>query len=186
MQPNDRIWQPWRLAQDWTQLCELTIQFLEGELEVFPGWMAREIDEETDPLVPELAAACRAGFLTTASQPGGCPSHSHDGLPWRQKAFVVGFAHPEYIEGLTQRCAGTRLVVLDYPAVEGGGESQLVAEQGSRQYLWVGAAQGPAELEIFEEYLAGPALRSLEASRYVCVIDPEWGQDDLLWPLLAP
>jgi len=45
------------------------------------------LDAESEPLVPVLARLCRAGLLTTASQPGRGP----DASGYEQRAFVAGF-----------------------------------------------------------------------------------------------
>ena len=73
----------WRHASSFADLGELGARFLEGDLACFPGWMADDIDDETDPLVPVLAGLCRGGFLTVASQPAGDASRAHDGRPLR-------------------------------------------------------------------------------------------------------
>lgn len=175
----------WQRARSFTELCALAERFLTGELPYFPGWMAPDIDEETDALVPYLSAATRQGLLPTASQPGACPARSHDGKPWKQRAFVVGFASPAFAADLHARCAPTALEVRCFDALESGGEPVPCGIQGEREYLWIGSAQGPDELAIFAEAVHPMALRDLRAMHYLCVWDPEWGRDELLWPILA-
>jgi hypothetical protein len=60
----------WRRARDYVDLCECAARFAEGRLTSFPGWGAPGLDAESQPLAALLAGLCRAGFLTTASQPG--------------------------------------------------------------------------------------------------------------------
>ncbi len=175
----------WQEARTFGELCALAKRFLHGELAYFPGWMAPDIDEETDALVPYLSAATQAGLLPTASQPGACPAKSHDGKPWKQRAFVVGFASPDFVEDLQARCAPTDLEVRSFEATASGGEPVACGVQGDREYLWIGTGQGPEELDLFAEAVHPMALRALRAMRYLCVWDPEWGRDELLWPILA-
>ena len=175
----------WQTARTFGDLCQLAERFLEGDLPYFPGWMAPDIDEETDALVPYLVAACRQGLLPTASQPGACPAWSHDGRPWKQRAFVVGFATPAFERALFHRCEGTELKLRSFGALESGGEPVTCGVQGEREYLWIGTGQGPDELELFAGAVNPAALRELRTTRYLCCWDPEWGRDDRLWPILA-
>ena len=182
---REQAWQRWRNATSFKGLCSLAIEFLGGDLPAFPGWMALDIDEETDDWVPELVAANERGFLTTASQPGACPPLSHDGLPWSQRAFVVGFASPDLVAELRTQIEGSRLRLFDFGIQETGGEPMPAARHGDREYLHVGTAEGPAELEVFAHRVGPEALQALSETRYVCLIDPEWGRDDLLWAILS-
>ncbi len=185
LEEQDQAWGRWRNATSFEELCALAVEFLDGDLPAFPGWMAPDIDEETDDLVPALAAANESGFLTTASQPGACPALSHDGLPWSQRAFVVGFAPLPLVTELRSKVQGTRLQLLDFASHETGGQALPAARHGDREYLHVGTGEGPAELEVFAHRIGPKALKSLQEARYMCLIDPEWGRDDLLWPILA-
>ena len=186
-QPNPhQHWQAaWQAARSFPELCALAARFLEGDLPFFPGWMAPDIDEETDALVPYLVAATRRGLLPTASQPGACPPLSHDGRPWKQRAFVVGFASADFEDWVRGRCAGTPLEVRSFGATKSGGEAVPCGVQGDREYLWIGTGQGPDELGIFADAVHPVALRDLRATRYLCLWDPEWGRDELLWPILG-
>ena len=94
---------PWLEAASFEELCELGAAFLEGDLGRFPGWLAGEVDEETEPYVPALAAACRGGFLTTSSQPGHPARREHDTLVFSRRSFVTGFCDArgaKVLEGL--------------------------------------------------------------------------------------
>lgn len=66
--------------------------WLEGHVASWPGYQPNwGPDEETHELIPTLAAANRAGYVTIASQPGFDPVKGFDGLIWQQKAAVEGF-----------------------------------------------------------------------------------------------
>jgi hypothetical protein len=106
-------------------------------------------------------------------------------LPWSQRAFVVGFAPASLIAELQIQVRGTRLQLIDYGCDETGGQPMAVARHGHREYLHVGTGEGPAELALFAHRIGPEALKDLSTTRYVCLLDPEWGRDDLLWPILA-
>lgn len=175
----------WSRSQSFAGLCELAARFLEGDLPFFPGWLPGEIDEETDALVPSLAALNRAGFLTLASQPGLPPTPAHDGSLAQQRAFVTGFAHGATAAAIEALAESTDLIVHAFPADEFGGEAEPVAERGDQAYLFTGHAAGPDELELFEDLVGPAALAELRETRYLTIHDPEWGRRGHLWPLLV-
>ncbi|WP_031099057.1 DUF6919 domain-containing protein [Streptomyces sp. NRRL S-15] len=78
----------WKSARTVADLGELMSLWLEGEIASRPGYAPRYgPDEETAHLVPSLAALCRAGYITTCSQPGSAGTGA-DGLWWEQRAAV--------------------------------------------------------------------------------------------------
>ncbi|MFB6594774.1 DUF6919 domain-containing protein, partial [Streptomyces diastaticus] len=78
----------WRSARTVLDLGELMARWLEGTIASRPGYQPRfGPDEETAHLVPTLAALCRAGYVTTCSQPGFAGTGA-DGLWWEQRAAV--------------------------------------------------------------------------------------------------
>ncbi|GAA1111846.1 DUF6919 domain-containing protein [Streptomyces javensis] len=90
----------WKDAQTIGQLGGLMALWLEGIIESRPGYAPRRgPDDETGGLVPSLAALCRAGFVTTDSQPG---LTGQDEAWWEQRAAVHGV--------LTDRALFYRLV----------------------------------------------------------------------------
>jgi len=74
----------WHSARTLAGLGELTAQWLEGKIGYVPGYGGAPPDEETEPLIPVLAAANRAGFVTIVSQPGEEPTAGYDGETWMQ------------------------------------------------------------------------------------------------------
>jgi hypothetical protein len=80
----------WAQARTLADLGELTAQWLEGRIESQPGYAPGRPDDETRELIPVLAAASRAGFLTECSQPG----YPLDCGGWEQRAAVQGYADP--------------------------------------------------------------------------------------------
>ncbi|MEU8741883.1 DUF6919 domain-containing protein [Streptomyces halstedii] len=78
----------WQSARTGADLGELMALWLEGTIASRPGYAARYgPDEETEHLVPTLAALCRAGYITTCSQPGSAGT-GVDGRWWEQRAAV--------------------------------------------------------------------------------------------------
>jgi hypothetical protein len=175
----------WSRAHDFAALCVLGARFLEGELPFFPGWMAADVDDETDALAHVLAAACRGGFLTVASQPGSLAGRTADGRALAQRAFVTGFAREDTAARLARLGLSTALCVASYAATEAAGGELPVGRMADEAYLFSGGAYGPAELELFAGQVPEAALAELRGARYVSVIDLEWGRDDVLWPALA-
>jgi hypothetical protein len=175
----------WRRARTFAELCALGARFIEGELPLFPGWLATDIDEETDPLVRYLGAFNRAGFLTLASQPGRPFAPGHDDRVCAQRAFVTGFATEIAARGLEQLALATDLYVAVYAVDERGGYRVPVGTRGGVPYIWSGYAAGAEELELFEEHVSGEGLAALSQARYVSVIDLAWGRRRHLWSHLA-
>ncbi|MFF4902586.1 DUF6919 domain-containing protein [Streptomyces sp. NPDC001068] len=82
----------WKAAQNLGQLGGLMALWLEGHVASWPGYQPNwGPDEETHELIPTLAAANRAGYVTIASQPGFDPVKAYDGRIWQQRAAVEGF-----------------------------------------------------------------------------------------------
>lgn len=175
----------WRAAQGFDQLGALAADFIEGQLEFFPGWLAPDVDEETDELVPTLATCNRSGFLTVASQPGRLPHKGFGDHVFAQRAFVTGFAMPRAADALGALALDTELVISAYPSTDVGGCRVPVSRRDDQVTAWAGQAAGPDELDIFAEVLGREALAALRRSRYVSIIDPYWGQRDLLWESIA-
>ena len=173
----------WRAARSFAELCERGALFLEGRLSSFPGWGAAETDAETDGAAALLARANRAGFLTLASQVGSA-QRAADGRAERRRAFLLGFASPA-LEARLRGRLGPELWVRSFGAREEGGERIAVGERGHEPFLFAGFGAGPAELEIFADWIAPAALAELAATRLVWVVEPEWDRDDRLWGRLA-
>jgi len=169
----------WRAATRYEELCSLGAAFLAGDHAHFPGWGAKDTDEETDDLSDLLAACCRAGFLTVASQPGAPEEPGADGRPERRRAFVTGFAMGPTAEALLglgdQGLLAAHALTEDLPLGLRGDEVFLALGPGARE----------AELELFAHDLGPAGLQALSDARWVCVVDPAWGRDDHLWPALA-
>lgn len=183
----------WRSARDLADLCRLGAQWLEGDVSMQPAWRAGP-DEEMLPLIPALAALNRAGFYTTASSPAD-DAESFDGLRWRQRAGVEGFADETLAFRLREsaRAAGLAAVVLcPQGRPRKGWDSAFevaITERDGAQYTWLG--QHLSRREIRSRGATGwgicrrSAVRALCDSWQVAIVDPEWGRERLLWGVLA-
>jgi len=176
----------WSDASSLAGLCELGARFCAGEIDRFPGWMARELDEESGPLVQQLVALNRAGFLTVASQPGRPDWRGHDGRTWRNRAFVCGFASGSVARRLAQVGAGCEPVIDVFACDDASaGRRVPVGMRGADAYLYAGHCARDEELEIFAEHCTPEALAELGAACYISVYDPQWGRVEYLWQQLA-
>ena len=138
--------------------------------------------------MPVLAACNRAGFVTSCSQPGEITGSA--GWPCKQRAAVEGFASGAVLARLRAVVRGTDVVLLaqkprrwrcDYsqvvPVSAPGHTRTSFGVCLSRRHLadsWTG--YGACHRD---------GVKALQAAWQVALIDPEWGRNDLLWPLLA-
>jgi len=179
----------WASARTLADLGELTALWLEGEIRKAPGYDGPP-DPETLPLVPVLAAACRAGFVTSGSQPG-CR-----GAGQEQRAAVEGFASLPTMDRLL-RCRDGVLAERGLPIV-------IRAWRASWRTSWryaipVSRSDGQVVTRfgarLSRRFIRDPwtgygachrdAVAALCGAWQVTVTDPQWGRDDALWPVPA-
>ncbi|MBT2439800.1 hypothetical protein J7E93_06625 [Streptomyces sp. ISL-36] len=176
----------WRAARSIADLAGLTARWLEGEVTSHPSCATPNYgpDEEPAHLVPVLAAANRAGYLTDNSQPGLIELGS-DGVLWEQRAAVTGWIdrnNQQMVRRITTaaRDAGL-LVCVDRPGTE-----VPVTKVDGQDYTVFGA--------VLPEYLPvlWPAplidrdlFATLANATAVTLVDLRYGRDSLLWPVLA-
>jgi hypothetical protein len=124
-----------------------------------------------------LTAANRAGYVTDFSQPG---KDLDDGD--RQQAAVGGYCDDATRARLADAVAGTDLVLLHERGHSG--IRLPVTLDGGTARTWIGGV--PAAEDIwYTVTLTAAALDALRNSWYVNIVDPVWGRNDRLWPLLA-
>lgn len=127
MSPADRRRKSAKTVAD---LGELMALWLEGEIGSRPGYAARYgPDEETEHLVPTLTALCRAGYVTTCSQPGLAGTGA-DGAWWEQRAAVeLVVTDTVLLHRLfdAARTAGMVVRINDYSRAGGAPEQPVVA-----------------------------------------------------------
>jgi hypothetical protein len=167
----------WAQARTLRDLGVLTARWMEGDITYQPGYGAAGPDEETDDLIPFLSAANRAGFVTTFSQPG---QPAEDG--WCQRATVEGFCDVKLATRLVDGLAGTDLVVLAHFPDCTGEVRVPVTLNGGSAYTWL---PNPLDAVAFDqcygESCRPEALDARCRARHVCVFDPVWGRNDVLW-----
>jgi hypothetical protein len=174
----------WAAARTLPELADLMARWLEGELSMWPGyddWPAGE----TASLVPPLAAANRAGFLTDQSQPG-CDGPGFDGLHWQQYAGVTGLVGDEELLNRIRRAgeAAGLMVLISHPRLLPQGQGVTVTIRGGQPYTRFGEYMPPRILRQIWRGINRRALGQVADAWQVAVIDPEVGRNDRLWPLL--
>uniref|UniRef100_UPI003F4916D6 DUF6919 domain-containing protein n=1 Tax=Streptomyces sp. CA-136453 TaxID=3240050 RepID=UPI003F4916D6 len=180
----------WRGARTVDELGELMALWLEGDIASRPGYQPRYgPDEETAHLVPVLAWLCRAGYITTCSQPGLAVT-GYDGRWWEQRAaveLVVTDPHLKHRLVETARAAGMLVVVNDY--LPGGVQDACVpvtTRDGERMTSF-GGRIGRADMAIQWPGLHPHLYAQVSRGTYISVIAPEYGPaSERLWRILKP
>lgn len=177
----------WKSATTIAELGQLMALWLEGEIASRPGYQPRYgPDEETTALIPTLAAANRAGYLTDASQPG-CGEIGADGAWWEQKAAVSGLvADPDLVRRLVDVAerAGLDVVlhdILDTPHTGG----IIVTTREGAPTTEFGSALGPRELAWIWRGCSRQAIDAIAGATQVTLTAPWFGASSLLWSALA-
>jgi hypothetical protein len=114
--------------------------WLEGEIASWPGYApGYGPDEETRELIPTLAAANRAGYVTIGSQPGVDPEPGFDGLIWTQKAAVEGFVvDHELLRALVDAAESAGLDIEIADTLDTGERGIVVTLRGGEPYTGFG------------------------------------------------
>jgi len=160
----------WEEPLHLVQVGELTALWLEGK--GWAPWNSGTPDGETVPLVPDLAAMNRAGYLTTCSQPG------LGAAPDAQRAMVEGLCSENCADRLASLSLNTELIVIThYPGADATYEIPITQEDGQTFSVAAGAH---TRCELWDKIHHDTERRLLTAYN-VAVLDPRWGRDDLLW-----
>lgn len=179
---------PWKKASSVADLGNLMADWLEGRGSSWPGYESGAgPDDETRHLIPVLAAANRAGYVTTCSQPGQMPERGYDRRMWRQRAAVEGWvADRRLLDRLRTGAKHAGLEVIAHrPGVQWH-DGIPVTEVDREPYTWFARTDGHRNQIAYEwPGVGGRAVRELRKSTYLTLIDPVWGRDDRLWPALA-
>lgn len=174
----------WRQARTLPDLSGLMARWLEGELTMWPGY-ADGAAEETAALIPVLARANRAGFLTDQSQPG-FDGIGFDGLRWQQRAAVSGLVADEMLLARIRKAgaAAGLIVLVAHPWLLPQGQGYTCTLRGGEPYTEFGAYLPPRILRQIWRGISRPAMAEIADAWQVTVIDPDFGRDDRLWPAL--
>jgi hypothetical protein len=191
MSPEDQA--RWLSARTLADLGELTAQWLEGKIRSQPGYADPDPgepwgpDSETAALIPVLAAANRAGYLTDCSQPGELPSTGYDGRTWQQRAAVSGFADDQVLGRLRRAADGTGLVLLARKAGHlpvSYRDAIPVTCADEEPCTWFGAVANRDGVGHTYDTCHPDAAEAACGAWQVAIIDLEWGRNDVLWPAL--
>jgi hypothetical protein len=183
MSPEDQ--ERWRSARTLADLGELTAQFLEGKRQQTPTHLGPP-DSETADLIPVLAAANRAGYITHQSQPG-IPRDEHGSA---QRANVSGYASGEAFARLMAAASGADLIITAARALDGSEDRDFgpffpITLDYGEEFTWDGHASSRHVLGDSYGWICHPsAVDALFAAWQVTLIDPVWGRNDTLWPVL--
>lgn len=175
----DRIWRDARSIGD---LGAAMAGWLEG------SDVPADLDPETLPLVPVLARLNQRGFVTTMSQPGVFDTGS-DGRPWDQRACVEGWiaAGDPLLPRILRAARAAGLIVTAYGAGRAVGPRNglLVSRWGDEPRTGSGGRHGRSYRRAEWRGVGRRARRHLAREGVaLAVIDPVWGRDDVLWPVL--
>ncbi|MFH9203193.1 DUF6919 domain-containing protein [Streptomyces anulatus] len=178
----------WKTAQTVTDLGELMALWLEGEIASRPGYQPRYgPDEETEHLVPSLAALCRAGYVTTCSQPGSA-GRGADGLWWEQRAAVeLVVTDAELLHRLAVAADGAGLLVRvnDHRGDGVQDEPVIVTTCDGEPITAFGGRISRADMAIQWPELNRDLYDQITHGTYVSIVAPEYGPaGDRLWVLL--
>lgn len=176
----DRIWRDARSIGD---LGGAMAGWLEGRIASQPGCSTGP-DEETLPLVPALARMNRRGYVTTMSQPGDGGTAA-DGRWWEQRAAVEGWisCRNPLLGPFIRQARAAGLIVSAYGPGRAVGPSRglTVSRCGDDPRTGAGGRQRRTGLP----WIGRHARRELALHGVaLAVIDPVWGRDSVLWPVL--
>jgi uncharacterized protein DUF6919 len=165
-------------AKTFKELCEINAQFVEGP---------DNMDSESKPLIPYLAALNRGGFLTMSSQPGEDHGHS------KQRAFVAGLASKDVALRIERLTLCSDLYIMTTEPGHYKGCMMPVTIDVFRPHTWVGDASLDEETGIFTDVLElqeqegcnESVMAELREAWEVQVIDLCWGRTHYLWNVLA-
>lgn len=177
---------PWKSAASVAELGQLMADWLEGRHNAYsPSSLSNGPDDETQHLIPTLAAVNRAGCVTTGSQPGQV---AIDGARrWEQRAAVEAWVSDKQLLNRIQAGAKrARITVIAHGPSSGWRDGMVVTQVNGEPYTWFGRTMSRREQIAYEwPDVGGRATRELRRSTFLTLIDPVWGRDDRLWPALA-
>jgi hypothetical protein len=178
----------WGAATTLADLGELTARWLEGDLKSRPGYQPRYgPDDETADLIPVLAAANRAGFVTDQSQPG-IDEPGFDGARWQQKAAVDGYISDLDLLARIRDAATTAglVVIVHPPGARRGPVADVVATtRDGEPVTSFGGRPSRRDIEFSWSGAGRPAACAAVDAHWLTLIDPDFNRNDRLWSVLG-
>lgn len=176
----------WREARSLADLGATAADWLEGSL---PGEHPNgydTLDPETKSLVPVLAAANRAGFITDNSQPGESGT-GYDGSHYEQRAAVDGWIAPgRLLDRIRTEAKRAGLTVVSQQAGSRPRPGIPVTRANGQAVTWFATWEPHrTRTEWIWSGVGGRARRELRTTTYLTLIDPAWGPSTRLWDVLA-
>lgn len=176
----------WRAARTLPALAELTAHWLEGTLGFQPGYDESGCgpDEETTKLVPTLALLNRAGWLTDCSQPGYIVGVDE------QRAACTGFLD-WHLANQVARIADNADLITIVTSVDqrwwvrhDHSPGIAVSREFGKPTTMFGRRPHRRDVALRYRGCHPAAKAAVAAATNLTVIDPVWGRNDVLWPML--
>jgi hypothetical protein len=189
----------WSTPRSHLALGELMAEWLEGAVASRPGYAPNYgPDEETEELIPVLAAMCRVGLVTTGSQPACAPETGADGFLWRQRAWVEFWCDDRALGDLMAllEAQERQQVMAVFARADGSRTGEEidpvpVTQRASvdRRYWWrahtaVGGLVSRQDFSLSWDETSEEMDDVLRNGWVVNVFDLDWGRHHLLWPLM--
>lgn len=177
---------PWKKAASVADLGHAMADWLEGRIPTWPGYMDTTTADETRHLIPTLLACNRAGYVTTCSQPGEKPTRGYDGRMWRQRAAVEGWITDiKLYSRICSAAAQAGITVITLRPGERSGPGMICTEADGKPVTGFGWSPGHRRL-IASVWpgIGRHATRELRTATLLTLVDPQWGRDTVLWPML--
>lgn len=179
-----RLDRRWKTAASLSDLGDLMALWLEGEISSWPGYAPGcGPDEETQELIPTLAAANRAGYVTIGSQPGIDPVTGFDGLLWTQKAAVEGFVRDhDLLRALVDAAENAGLDIEIADTLDTGERGIAVTLRGGEPHTCFGGYINDATLRhAIWPGIGSGALDDVFRAVRVTLVAPEYGAAAGAW-----
>jgi hypothetical protein len=178
----------WASTKTFTDVCELTAQWLEGRIASQPGYCGPVDVDQAPHLKSALIALNRAKFLTNDSQEG-FDGEGWGGRYWIQLAAVTGFAEDDTLDWLERVLSGTRFQMIVHPCktsfwgTTGQGTTVTWADGDScTVYGRQITANALGGVEFYQD-CSDEAIAAICSAWQVTIYDPDAGLNDL-WPVL--
>lgn len=186
--PEDRP--RWAAAKTLPDLCDLTAQWLAGDIQSQPSYYGPvDVDEDDAPgLTATLIALNRAGFLTHNSQ-CGFDGTGYDGAHWTQIASVVGFCDDVFLKRLRHepKLRGHRISIRasrpDRPYKRNPGDDVIVTRRDGHPYTGFGGQLRARQVADLYDGCSDEAIEAVRSANHV-VIYTYGGHGNGMWPVL--